>query len=195
MVPAEQLDDFLFSDAIAELVSEQHGRGAITEQSDAYPDLVVLMYGIELGPDKGGGNFAGQHQDAGRLAPETGAKSDVGGRPKGSQAAGAANAMEQDLFDGRAQAELLHDMVIVTRVGRVGARGCHNMGNLRQMASPLGDGLATRRHGQVDAVVEEDVAELRDGWRIFAVDQRVVNVAYTRATVDAGEFVDREHLV
>ena len=79
--------------------------------------------------------------------------------------------------------------MVVARVGRVGARRRNDVGDLGEVAAPVGDGFTGGRNGEFDAVVEEYLAEFGDGGRVGPVDEGVVDSADGGARVDASVFI------
>ena len=175
VLPPEKIVDRFPPVVLSDPVAQDHARRAIAEQQDPYPDLLVLMYGLQLGPGQDARDLTREDQYPRRLLLERRPEREVGGRPQRGETAGAADAVQQHLLHALADPELFHDVVVEARVGGIGTRRRDHVRDLVQAAAPLGDRFAARRDRERDPILQEHLTEIGDCGRFRLVDDRVID--------------------
>lgn len=194
VVPREEVVDGLRLGGLADAVAEDERGRAVAEDERADAQLLVLDRRVELGADHEARELAGDDEDARGLLHEARAECDVGGGAEGREAARAADAVHERALDGAAEAELAGDVVVVARVGGVGARRGDDVRDLRDVAAPLLDRLARGTDGEFDTFFEVECGKLIDRWS-GAVEEGVGKVTGGITRVDACVCVDRKELL
>lgn len=177
MLPAKQVIDRFPTIVLADPITQHHARSTIAEQQHPYPNLLQLMYGLQLRPRQHARDLTSEDQNPRRLFLKGSPESKIGCRPERRETAGTADAVQQHLLHALVDAQLLDDVVVEAWV--CGIRTCrrHDMCDLVQATAPLCDCFATGSYGECHSIFQENLAEVGDcGWFGF-VDDGVVNGA------------------